>query len=247
MNIIIVDDEQPARELIRHYLKNYADAVIVGEADNGFDALKLIKEHHPQLVFLDVQMPKLTGFETLELMEETPEVIFSTAFDHYAIRAFEMNAVDYLLKPYSGERFDVAVQKAIGRINAKVTDASPAQALKTGTESAGETLTRIAVKQRHQIYVVPVHEIDYIEADGDYVQLHTPQGTFLKEKTMKFFENSLPSQQFIRIHRSCIVNVDKVSKIEIYEKESYHVHLRNGAILKASNTGYKLLRDCVKL
>ncbi|GHT67889.1 hypothetical protein FACS189452_06480 [Bacteroidia bacterium] len=247
MNIIIVDDEQPARELIRHYLKNYADAVIVGEADNGFDALKLIKEHHPQLVFLDVQMPKLTGFETLELMEETPEVIFSTAFDHYAIRAFEMNAVDYLLKPYSGERFDSAVQKAISRINTKVTDASPAQALKTATESAVETLTRIAVKQRHQIYVVPVHEIDYIEADGDYVQLHTPQGTFLKEKTMKFFENSLPSQQFIRIHRSCIVNVDKVSKIEIYEKESYHVHLRNGAILKASNTGYKLLRDCVKL
>ncbi|MDR0693677.1 MAG: LytTR family DNA-binding domain-containing protein [Prevotellaceae bacterium] len=247
LSILIVDDETPARELIRHYLQSYPGITVAGEADNGFDAIKLIKEHRPQLVFLDIQMPKLTGFELLELIDVTPEIIFSTAFDQYALRAFELNAVDYLLKPYSKERFDRAVQKAVAKIRSGNDSRGSWQALQQTLAAAPTLLARVAVKDRQQIHVIPTGDITYIEADGDYVKLHTATGAFLKEKTMKYFEANLPPQQFIRIHRSFIVNVDKVAKIELFEKETYRVHLKNGAILRASSTGYKLLKETVKL
>ncbi|MDR3132963.1 MAG: LytTR family DNA-binding domain-containing protein [Prevotellaceae bacterium] len=247
LSILIVDDETPARELIRHYLQSYPEITIIGEADNGFDAIKFIKERHPQLVFLDIQMPKLTGFEVLELIDVTPEIIFSTAFDQYALRAFELNAVDYLLKPYSKERFDRAVQKAMAKIHSGNDSRSSWQAFRQTLAAAPGALTRVAVKDRQQIHVIPTGEITCIEADGDYVKLHTATGAFLKEKTMKYFEANLPPQQFIRIHRSFIVNVDEVAKIELFEKETYRVHLKNGAILRASSTGYKLLKETVKL
>jgi len=241
---IIIDDESLARDLIRHYLCAYPDVEIVGEADNGFTAMKLIRELNPQLIFLDVQMPKLTGFEMLELIDEPPAIIFSTAFDQYAIRAFEMNAVDYLLKPYSKERFDTALQKIFGRIQSGKTDN---QTLKNIISQPLESLTRVAVKDRQQIHVIPVDDIEYIEADGDYVKLHTAKSAYLKEKTMKYFDENLPPQQFIRIHRSYIVNVNEVKKIELYEKESYRVHLKNGACLKASSNGFKALKKAVSL
>ena len=248
--VIIIDDEAPARDLIRHYLQMYSGIEIIGESDNGFTAMKLIRELNPQLIFLDVQMPKLTGFEMLELMDDPPAIIFSTAFDQYAIRAFELNAVDYLLKPYSKERFDAAVQKALVRMengkwkmeNEKINLKSQISNLKTQ-----DSLTRIAVKDRQQIHVIPVNDIDYLEADGDYVKLHTGKKAYLKEKTMKYFEENLPAQQFIRIHRSYIVNVNEVAKIELYEKESYRVHLKNGEALKASSSGYKALKAAVSL
>jgi len=245
--VIIIDDEAPARDLIRHYLQSYLDMDIVGEADNGFTAMKLIREQNPQLIFLDVQMPKLTGFEMLELMDEPPAIIFSTAFDQYAIRAFEMNAVDYLLKPYSKERFDVAVQKALTRIQSGTFMQPELKTLRNTVAPMSGILTRIAVKDRQHIHVIPVDNIDYIEADGDYVKLHTAKSAYLKEKTMKYFEENLPSQQFIRIHRSYIVNVNEVAKIELYEKESYRVHLKNGELLKASSNGYKTLKAVVSL
>ncbi|MDR0815249.1 MAG: LytTR family transcriptional regulator DNA-binding domain-containing protein [Bacteroidales bacterium] len=244
IKILIVDDEAPARDLIRHYLQAYPEVEVVGEADNGFEAMKLIRELTPDLLFLDVQMPKLTGFEMLELIDNPPDIILSTAFDRYAIRAFEMNAVDYLLKPYSKERFDTAVQKALSRLTAGESPVVLPTLQQISTLPTPETLTRIAVKDRQQIHVVPVNDIDYIEADGDYVKLHTGKNAFLKEKTMKYFEENLPSQ-FIRIHRSYIVNVNGVSKIELYEKESYRVYLKNGMMLKASSTGYKALKDAV--
>jgi two-component system LytT family response regulator len=241
IKVIIVDDEALARDLIRHYLQSYP-IVIAGEADNGFDAMKLIRDLQPDLLFLDVQMPKLTGFEMLELIDSPPEIIFSTAFDQYAIRAFELNAIDYLLKPYSKERFNIAMQKALSRLAAGKSPAG----LPTlnASLSAPDVLTRIAVKDRQQIHVVPVDNIVYIAADGDYVKLHTENNAFLKEKTMKYFEENLP-KQFIRIHRSYIVNVNEVSKIELYEKESYRVYLKNGVILKASSGGYKALKEAV--
>ncbi|GHT16640.1 DNA-binding response regulator [Bacteroidia bacterium] len=248
MNVIIIDDEAPARQLIKHYLQNYPNIVVVGEADNGFDGIKLIKELEPQLLFLDVQMPKLTGFEMLELLDKAPQVIFSTAYDQYAIRAFEQNAIDYLLKPYSQERFDAAVQKAVQKIESADTAVAPSlPALPHSDIAFTESLTRIAVKRLHQIHIVPVDKIDYIEANADYVNLHTDDGVFLKEKTMKYFESNLPQKQFVRIHRSFIANVERIVKIELYEKEKYHVHLRSGSILNASNSGYKLLREIVKL
>ncbi len=247
IKVLIIDDEAPARDLIRHYLQAYTDVEITDEADNGFVAMKLIREQDPQLIFLDVQMPKLTGFEMLELIDNPPEIIFSTAFDQYAIRAFELNAVDYLLKPYSKERFDTAMQKALARIHSGKAASPELQNLKSTVAPQPGFLARIAVKDRQQIHVVPVHEIDYIEAWGDYVKLHTGKSSFLKEKTMKYFEENLPPQDFIRIHRSAIVNVNEVSKIELYEKETYRVHLKNGAILKASSNGYKALKDAVRL
>jgi len=245
--IIIIDDEAPARDLIRYYLQGYSDIEITGEADNGFTAMKLIRELKPQLIFLDVQMPKLTGFEMLELMDEPPVIIFSTAFDQYAIRAFEMNAVDYLLKPYSKERFDAAVQKALTKIQSGTYIQPELQTFRNVVASPSGTLTRIAVKDRQQIHVISVNDIDFIEADGDYVKLHTAQKAYLKEKTMKYFEENLPPQQFIRIHRSYIVNVNEVAKIELYEKDCYRVHLKNGEHLKASSNGYKALKATVSL
>ena len=244
--IIIIDDEAPARELIRHYLQAYPDVEIVAEADNGFAAMKFIKEFNPHLIFLDIQMPKLTGFEMLELLDNPPEIIFSTAFDQYAIRAFELNAVDYLLKPYSKERFDAALQKALMRIHSGTSVHPALQMFHNTMAPQPETLTRIAVKDRQQIHVIPVGDIDYFEADGDYVKLHTAKKSFLKERTMKYFEENLP-KHFIRIHRSYIVNVNEVSKIELYEKESYRVYLKNGEMLKASSNGYKVLKEAVSL
>ncbi|MDR1666307.1 MAG: LytTR family DNA-binding domain-containing protein [Bacteroidales bacterium] len=245
--VVIVDDETPARDLIKHYLRLYPDVEVAGEANNGFDALKLIREKQPQLVFLDVQMPKLTGFELLELIDQPPAIIFSTAFDQYAIRAFELNAVDYLLKPYSRKRFEAAVQKALSRLaagTAETIEPSALQSLKEAVSAPAGDLTRIAVKYRQQIHVVPVDDINYVEAEGDYVKLHTDKNAFLKEKTMKYLEENLPSQ-FIRIHRSYIVNVNRVSKIELYEKESYRVYLKDGTLLKASSGGYKALKEAV--
>ena len=246
IKVIIVDDEAPARSLIRHYLQSYPEIEIVGEADDGFTAMKIIHLQTPHLIFLDVQMPKLTGFEMLELIDNPPEIIFSTAFDQYAIRAFELNALDYLLKPYSKERFDAAIQKALNKIKTGTGSTPDMKSLKKTALSDSATLTRIAVRDRHQIHVIPIDEIEFIEADGDYVKLHSSKNAYLKEKTMKYFEENLPSY-FIRIHRSYIVNVNEVSKIELYEKDNYRVHLKNGENLKASSNGYKALKATVCL
>lgn len=247
INTIIIDDEFSARNLIKYYLHDFSEITIVGEADNGFDALKKIKELKPKLIFLDIQMPKLTGFELLELLDNPPEIIFSTAYDQYAIRAFEQSAVDYLLKPYSKERFEIAIQKAIDKLHTGGTSQSNLQTLHETMLHHAEKLTRIAVKKQQQIVVININDIQHIESYGDYVKLHTHNGSFLKEKTMKYFEENLPPEQFSRIHRCSIVNVDEIAKIELYEKESYRVHLKNGTILKASATGYKMLKQSVKL
>jgi len=248
ISVLIVDDEQPARDIIKHYLQAFTSEVeVVGEAANGFDAMKLIKEKNPQLIFLDVQMPKLTGFEMLELVDSPPIVVFSTAYEEYAIRAFEQNAADYLLKPYSQERFTAALNKALESIKKGSNSKPTADLVNSLAEQQEEKLTRIAVKNRQQIHVIPVDNIRYVEADGDYVTLHTADGKFLKERTMKYFEQHLPTRQFVRIHRSYIVNVDCVAKIELYQKESYMVQLKSGESLKASSSGYKLLKQAVRL
>jgi len=247
ISVLIIDDESPARDLIRHYLQNYPDVEIVGEASNGFEAIILIKEFNPQLIFLDIQMPKLTGFEMLELMDRLPEIIFTTAYDQYALRAFDSNAVDYLLKPFSKQRFDIALQKAINKIQRGDTESDNIQSLQKEINSHPEILTRIAVKDRQHIHVIQIDNIDYFESRGNYVVIHCGKQVFLKEKTMKYLENSLPPGQFIRIHRSYIVNVHEVLKIELYEKDNFRVHLKSGDVLKASNSGYQTLKKAVIL
>lgn len=247
MNALIIDDEKPARDLIRYYLKQFPEIEICGEFQDGFSGVKAIQELKPDLIFLDVQMPKLTGFELLELLEDTPLIVFSTAYDEFAIRAFEMNAADYLLKPYTSERFAQAIKKVMTKFEEKDTSRKPIDNILSLVEGKPDMLQRIAVKTRHRVDVIPVSEICYVEAADDYVMIYTSDKNVLKEKTMKYMETHLDPKQFIRIHRSYIVNVTCIERLELYEKESYAVVLKNGKMLKASISGYKILKQTLSL
>lgn len=243
---LIVDDEEPARSLIRDFLKDFNEFEIIGEAGNGFEGVRLINELLPDVVFLDIQMPKLTGFEVLELIDCKPFIIFSTAFDQYAIEAFEKNAIDYLLKPYSRERFKRAVKKIIeqdielkdrGEVNQRIIE---------NLDDSNEMLNRIAIRAGNHIQVIPVDDISYLESDDDYVRVHSKGKEYLKEKTMRFFENHLDPTQFVRIHRSYIMNVNELDRLERYEKDSYLAILKDQSRLKVSSNGYKALKDILK-
>jgi len=217
---IIIDDEEPARDIIRNYLKDQDKIEIIAECSDGFAGVKAINELKPDIVFLDIQMPKLTGFEILELSEYHPAIIFTTAYDHYAIKAFEANAVDYLLKPFTKARFEQALQKAIQNIEDKQAT-SPVKKLLSAMEDKPDILQRIAVKSGQRIHVIASDDILYIGAEGDYVMIYTKDSRFLKEKTMKYMESHLDPSHFVRIHRSTILNVNFIARVEIYDKESY--------------------------
>ena len=248
LKTLLIDDEQPARDIMKHYLKDFPEINIIGEFQDGFTGLKAIQDLKPDLVFLDVQMPKLTGLELLELLENPPIIIFSTAYDHYALKAFEMNAIDYLLKPYSKERLQQAVTKAIAKVASGSQEAPHVEKLVKSLEDANpEQLQRIAVKSRHKVSVIAIDDVIYLEAEGDYVMIHTKDNKHLKEKTMKYFETHLDSDRFIRVHRSFIVNADYILRLELYDKESYRVILKNNAVIKASSSGYKLLKEKLQL
>ena len=242
---LIIDDEEPARMLVRKFLEDFSEIEVLGECADGFTAVKSINEHNPDLMFLDVQMPKLSGFELLEIIEHKPHVIFTTAYDSYAIKAFDENAVDYLLKPFSRERFADAVKKVVGRI-ASQTEQNFTEVIALAEEET-EILQRIAVKSGSKIEIIAIGDIVYLESEGDYVMIHTKEGKFLKEKTMKYFEQHLDPDTFIRIHRSYIININEISRIELFEKENYIVKLKNGDQVKASSSGYKALKDALKL
>lgn len=244
LRVLIIDDEPPARELVKHYLSSCSDIEIAGECENGFEALKAIQEMEPQLIFLDIQMPKISGFELLELLQDPPQIVFTTAFDEFAIRAFEMNAVDYLLKPFSLTRFQQAVERARLRIAEQSLDTeSPVQRMKQQLDYSIEQIDRIVVRLGSRIVIIPRDTIDYIEAADDYVMVFSQQGNHLKEKTMKYFETHLPAKDFIRIHRSHIVNISQIVSIDLYGKDTHLVVLKCGARLKASAEGYKRLRE----
>lgn len=244
---LIIEDEKPATDLLLHYLKSFPQIKILGTFSDGFSGLKAINEIRPQLVFLDIQMPKLTGLEILELLEYKPALIFTTAYDQYAVKAFEANAVDYLLKPFHNDRFNVAVNKAIERILQNENFQPVIQSTIQSLEQRPEKIERIAVRTGSKIQVIPTEQILYLEADGDYVKIHTKEGNFLKEKTMRYFEASLTENKFVRIHRSYIVNVDMIQKVEYYDKESHVAVLKNNENLKVSSAGYKLLRKAINL
>lgn len=237
MNVIIIDDEPLSRSLVKEYLLAYPDIQIVQECENGFEGFKAIQEHKPDLIFLDIQMPKLTGFEMLELVEEPPLVIFTTAFDEYAIKAFEAHATDYLLKPFTKERFDKAMQKCL-QADSRQQPVLPEEVTAPGT--AGN---RIVVKDKGNIRIIPLAQVQYLEAADDYVKIHTEEKVFLKKKTMQFFEDSLPPREFIRIHRSYFVNAAFINRIDLYEKDSYTVILKTGGNLPVSKAGYKKMKE----
>lgn len=245
---LIIDDEAPARALLKHYLSAHTDIEIVGEAADGFEAFRIIKEIQPDLMLLDIRMPKLSGFELLELLENPPAVIFTTAFDEYAIKAFEANACDYLMKPFLRDRLDVALEKVRQRLSANTpVEETPENKLLENGSLQEEKLQRVAVRSGQKIRIIPVKDVLYFESDGDYVQIHTPEGRYLKEKTMKFFESHLDERQFVRVHRSYIVNVEQIKGMELYEKDSWTLLLSNREYIKVSATGYKALKKVLNL
>jgi two-component system LytT family response regulator len=245
---IIIDDEPLAREVVKEYLLAFPQVQVLQECNDGFEGLKAIQQHQPDILFLDIQMPKINGFEMLELVEELPAVIFTTAFEEHAIRAFEVNAVDYLLKPFSKDRFEKALQKWLaGRTTATAAPQQTAQLLETASSSMPAQSNRIVVKINGKIKIIPVQDVHYLEAADDYVKIITQEGAFLKNKTMSFFEQTLDPQQFARVHRSYILNVNQVTRIEPYEKENHLAILRTGAKVPVSKTGYPKLKTALGL
>ncbi|UKT65125.1 LytR/AlgR family response regulator transcription factor [Pedobacter mucosus] len=240
---ILIDDEPLAREIVKFYLSDYKEIEIVAECADGFDGLKAISLHKPDLVFLDIQMPKISGFEMLELVDDKPAIIFTTAFDEFAIKAFEVNAVDYLLKPIDKLRFDAAMKKLPNRLNQMDNTSAVLDAAALNPSQNN----RVVVKKEGVIKIIPTADIDYLEADDDYVKLSTVDGAFYKNKTMAYFEQTLNPDQFIRIHRSYIINLAQVTKIELKEKDSYVVLLKSNIWLPVSKTGYAKLKVALGL
>jgi two-component system LytT family response regulator len=271
---IIIDDEPLARMIVQEYLQSHSNITVLQECNDGFEGIKAIQQHHPDLIFLDIQMPKINGFEMLELVDNPPDVIFTTAFDEYAIRAFEAHAVDYLLKPFSKDRFDKAVRKwldryadhqaalAAGGQDASPVSASPASTA-AGTPTASDTTSqqalldtaaaspaqqqRIVVKTAGKIKIIPLEDIHYLEASDDYVKIHTHNGAFLKNRTMGYFEQVLDPNRFVRTHRSYIINVQQVTRIDPYEKDSHLCILSSGAQVPVSKSGYVKLKAVLGL
>lgn len=238
---IIVDDEELARVLVREYLATHPDIEIVAECANGFEAVKAATELSPDLMFLDIQMPKLSGFEVLELIEHPPTVIFVTAFDQYALKAFEVHAVDYLLKPYSKERFDEALAYAVEHLDKRLPEKT--KDIIAFAKPENQLLERVLIKEGSKVLVVPVEKIDYIEAQDDYVSFRVEGKSHLKMQRLSELGASLDSRQFVRIHRSYILNIERLAKIELYAKDSRTAILKDGTRLPVSRTGYSKLQE----
>jgi two-component system, LytTR family, response regulator len=237
---LIVDDEELARHIIRELLQPHAEIEVVAESANGFEAVKAFAEHKPDLIFLDVQMPKLSGFDVLELIGEDAAVIFVTAYDQYAMRAFEVHAVDYLLKPIGKKRFEEALERAKSRLGEKMPSA---QKLADSARPPQQFLERIVVKDGTRVTLIPVAKLDYVEAQDDYVALASLGKKHLKQQTIASLEACLDPDCFVRIHRSYIVNLERVVRIEPYGKDSRLAILGDGARLPVSRTGYARLQS----
>jgi two-component system LytT family response regulator len=230
---ILVDDEELARGYLRELLAPHPEIEIAAECRNGFEAVKAINELAPDLVFLDVQMPKLDGFEVLELIDAKPAVIFVTAYDRYAMRAFDAQAADYLLKPFSAERFERALDRVKSGAGPK-----PVQA-------PARELTRIVVRDGAKVHVIPIEKLDYAEAQDDYVALHSDSKSYLKQQPIGALEAMLDRNRFVRIHRSAIVNIERIARIEPFGKESRVAILTDGSRLPVSRTGYARLLEAM--
>ncbi|MFZ6819944.1 LytR/AlgR family response regulator transcription factor [Undibacterium sp. Ji22W] len=236
LRALIIDDEELARRLSKEYLRSHADIDIVGECENGLEAIEAITAQQPDLIFLDIQMPKLNGFEVLEATGRREGVIFTTAYDQYALKAFDQHAVDYLLKPYSQQRFDDALNKArklLGQTSTEVID------LVAHTNAMPERLT---VRDRGQTHVIPIAQIDYIEAQDDYVQIHFNGKSLLKTQSLSDLEKQLNPTLFVRIHRSTIIRLQALKCLERASKDSYQAVMLNGVILPISRSGYDRIK-----
>jgi two-component system LytT family response regulator len=240
LKAIIVDDEELARLVLREHLVAHPDVRIVAECSNGFDAVKAVAECKPDLLFLDIQMPKLNGFEVLELIDPQPAVIFVTAFDQYALRAFEVHAVDYLLKPFSPERLAEALDHARERL--RTGTPVPVSRLIAESRERNKPLERVLVRDGSKVHVIPVEKIDYIQAQDDYVALKSGGKEYLKQETLGELEAALDPERFIRIHRSYLLNIERLVRLELYAKDSRVAILTDGTRLQVSRSGYARLK-----
>ena len=246
IKIVIIDDEAPAREIIKHYLKEVDSVEVIAECSDGFSGLKTVSAMRPDLVFLDIQMPRLTGIEMVEVLTEKPEIIFTTAYDQFALRAFELNAVDYLMKPYPKRRFLDAVNKAIEKIRSGKGNKVPANELLSKKPEISSPVNRIVVRKGNSLNLIPVEQIRYVEAQDDYVMIYHTSGKALKQQIMKFYEENLPKEDFVRIHRSYIVKVEEIKRIEPYGKDNHIAILHSDDKLPVSRAGYKHLKEELK-
>jgi len=243
--VIIIDDEPLARAVVIEYLQNHPDLVVAQVCGDGYEGVKAIQQYKPDLIFLDIQMPKINGFEMLELIENPPSVIFATAFDEFAIKAFDAHAIDYLLKPFNQERFDKAISKWNEQKNSQ-TGKNTQELLETASFSPSQS-QRIVIKDGSKIKIIPLHEVFYLEAADDFVKVYTKEGYFLKNKTMGHFEQILDATQFVRSHRSYIINISQITRIDPYEKDNHLAILKSGAKIPVSRTGYPKLKSILGL
>jgi two-component system LytT family response regulator len=237
---VLVDDEELARAVLREMLSRHPEIEIAAECANGFEAVKAVTERKPDILFLDIQMPKLDGFEVLELIGNDMAIIFATAYDQYALRAFEVHAIDYLLKPYGADRFEAALARAKERSIGKTH--APAE-LRAAATPPGQFADRIVVRDGTNVHIIPVPKLDYVEAQDDYIALATKGTKHLKQQTISSIESTLDPKQFLRIHRSYIVNLERVAKVEPYGKDSRVAILQDGTKLPVSRAGYARLRE----
>jgi len=245
LRVVIVDDESPARSLLREYLGAEPGVEICGECTNGFEAVKAIGELAPDLVLLDVQMPKLDGFEVLELLERPPAVVFVTAYDEYALKAFEVHAVDYVLKPVSRERLAESLAHARARLSggADLAPAPSPASLAAAARAPGHFVERILVKDGARVHVIPVGRLDWIEAQDDYAAIRAEGKSYLKPRPLAEIAAGLDPARFVRIHRSYVLNVERLARIEPYAKDSRIAILHDGKQLPLSRAGYARLKQ----
>lgn len=239
LRVVVVDDEPLARAVVREYIRAHPGVEIVAECGNGFEAVKAVSELSPDLLFLDVQMPKLSGFEVLELIGRSVPVVFTTAYDQYALSAFEVHAIDYLLKPFSAERFAEALTRARERLAAQ--EATPVDALVAEQRGKQAPLERVLIREGSKVHVLPVDTIDYVEAQDDYVAFHAQGKSHLKDQTLAAVEALLDPSRFVRIHRSYLLNIDRITRVELYAKDSRIAILNDGTKLPVSRAGYARL------
>ena len=252
--VVIVDDEALARQVLREFLSPHPEIELIAECANGFEAVKAVTELKPDLLFLDIQMPKLDGFEVLELVDRDMAIVFVTAFDSYAIKAFEVHAVDYLLKPYGADRFEAALERAKQRLSDKSAGAADASTgasgarvplpadLAAAARPPAQYVQRVPVRDGTRVFIIPVDKLDYAEAQDDYVSLCAEGKKHLKQQTISSLESALDPSRFMRIHRSFIVNLERVARVEPYAKDSHVAVLSNGTQLPVSRAGYARLR-----
>jgi two-component system LytT family response regulator len=241
IRVVLVDDEALARQVLREFLAAHEDIEVVAECANGFEAVKAVSELKPDLLLLDIQMPKLDGFDVLELIGESTPVVFVTAYDDFALKAFEVHAVDYVMKPFGAERLGEALDRARERIGRH--EAAPVRAIVKAARSERVPLGRVLVKDRADVHVIPVEKIDYIESQDDYVAIKTGGKSFLKEETLADLERLLDPGRFVRIHRRYLLNITRLSKIEQSITDSRSAILADGTELPISRSGYARLRE----